>query len=111
MRPFVTAKEMANLDFETMTKLGISSFELMDRVSSEIVSVLEERMHSGDLVLILCGPGNNGGDGYRVAEKLRELGKSVSAMEVLPASSEDCKKAREVFRGKFVSEIPKKIDW
>jgi NAD(P)H-hydrate epimerase len=107
MRAFVSAEEMARLDLETMQKFSISSFELMDRVSTEIFEFFQKdrKLCAGELC-ILCGPGNNGGDGYRLAEKLRRAKRKVSVLEVLKPRSTDCIQAKRLYRGAFIREIP-----
>ncbi|MDB5038487.1 MAG: Bifunctional NAD(P)H-hydrate repair enzyme [Bacteriovoracaceae bacterium] len=107
MRPFVTADEMTRLDLLTMKKLSISSFELMDRVTDYMLFYFRDFAEQN--ILFLCGPGNNGGDAYRLAEKLRQKGRSVFCIDLLPPHSEDCKKAKELYRGKMLSDIPRTI--
>ena len=51
----------------------ISSTLLMEKAGQGVVDVLLEEFGRRD-VLILCGPGNNGGDGFVVARILKNLG-------------------------------------
>lgn len=75
----LTAKEMAELDRQTIEEIGIPGIVLMEaagrRVVVEVVDLL------GDVrdkrVVIFCGKGNNGGDGYVVARHLHKLGAHV----------------------------------
>ncbi len=70
--PLATARQMQQLDRETMKELQIDSKELMYRAAYAIFRlILEEHMLKGkEKVLILCGVGNNGGDGYVLAHLL-----------------------------------------
>lgn len=52
---------------------GIASFQLMEQAARVVVSALCNRW-SPRPITILCGPGNNGGDGYALGWMLRDLG-------------------------------------
>ncbi len=77
----LTAEQMARVDRETIER-GTPGIQLM-RVAGEAVfrvmgdeyGPLEERR-----VVVLCGKGNNGGDGFRVAELLVSTGVSCEAL-------------------------------
>jgi NAD(P)H-hydrate epimerase len=54
----------------------VQSFKLMEAAGQAVADVVQERHPEGQ-VLILCGPGNNGGDGFVAAKKLKEAGREV----------------------------------
>ncbi len=72
--------EMRQLDAETIAA-GTSSLDLMERagavVTEEVLAALGDREGS---VVVLCGSGNNGGDGLVVARRLHSAGKKVVAV-------------------------------
>lgn len=75
----VTAKEMQQLDRRATTEYGIPSLVLMENAGSEttreMVSAFPALLRSR--VAILCGRGNNGGDGFVVARRLLDRGVTV----------------------------------
>ena len=75
MQPIVTAAEMRALDRVTSEEVGIPAFTLMEtagRAAAEAAwRMLEPR---GGHVAVVCGPGNNGGDGFVAARVLRDRG-------------------------------------
>lgn len=78
MEVLLRAKEQKQLDLDTIEKLGIPSLVLMERAA---LAVTEEMISCGlDLgkVLVVCGAGNNGGDGFAAARMLDELGIPVT---------------------------------
>ena len=75
MRPVVTAAEMRALDRATIEDIGIPAFTLMETAGRAVAHVAMEMLESGvGHVAVVCGPGNNGGDGFVAARVLRDLG-------------------------------------
>src|SRR5437867_11005612 len=72
--------QMREADRRTIEEIGISSLVLMENAGRQVVAAMEA-MH-GELlerqVAVLCGHGNNGGDGFVVARTLMQRGVSVS---------------------------------
>lgn len=72
----LTAAEMREVDRLTTERYGVPSLDLMENAGARVVEFLGERFR--DLarrrIVVLCGKGNNGGDGFVVARRLRELG-------------------------------------
>jgi NAD(P)H-hydrate epimerase len=77
----VTAEEMRLLDRATIDGGFASGGELMERAGAGVVEAMERRYGSmlGLRVLVLCGAGNNGGDGLVAARYLRARGAEVHA--------------------------------
>lgn len=75
--------EIRRWDQETIAA-GTPGIELMRRAGKAVTDrVLAEPRWGGQApILVLCGPGNNGGDGYVVAKLLREAGRSVTVAAV-----------------------------
>ena len=50
-------------------------------------------------VTVLCGPGNNGGDGYVIAEAIRERGGRVQVVAATEPTTDAARKARALYQG------------
>jgi hydroxyethylthiazole kinase-like uncharacterized protein yjeF len=57
------------------------------------------RVAAGRAVTVLCGPGNNGGDGYVIARRLREAGNAVTVIAALAPATDAAKEARRRWDG------------
>src|SRR5437016_13040832 len=81
MEKIVTAAQMRHAE-ELTEKAGTSTAQLMQNAGAAAARVIAEALARGGpeaRVLILCGPGNNGGDGLVAAERLAERGYAVAA--------------------------------
>ena len=74
----VSSSEMKKCDQYTIRNIGIPSLVLMERAAMSVMQEIER--HAPDLghTLIVCGSGNNGGDGFAVARLLDEAGCRVT---------------------------------
>ena len=70
MIPVVTASEMRALEQATIHEIGLPGLTLMETAGRAVAEVARE-MANGGRVAVVCGPGNNGGDGFVVARVLR----------------------------------------
>ena len=70
MKYIVTAAEMKRADAYTMETIGVPSMVLMERAALKIAEKLKTEGFSLNRVLVVCGVGNNGGDGMAVARLL-----------------------------------------
>src|SRR5438552_4401505 len=76
----LNAAQMREADRRTIEEIGIPSLVLMENAGRQVVAAMEA-MHSDLLerrVAVLCGRGNNGGDGFVVARTLAQRGVDVS---------------------------------
>jgi ADP-dependent NAD(P)H-hydrate dehydratase / NAD(P)H-hydrate epimerase len=87
MRPVVTAEEMRRADAAAIAA-GTPAETLMERAGRAVArSVLQmTRRRYGARVVVVCGPGNNGGDGYVAARVLEGQGASVCCLAVAAPS-------------------------
>jgi ADP-dependent NAD(P)H-hydrate dehydratase / NAD(P)H-hydrate epimerase len=85
----LTAEEMREVDRLTSEREGIPSLTLMENAGGSVAKFIEARFPNFKerRIVVLCGKGNNGGDGFVVARQLRDAG---AGPEVYPfAGPED----------------------
>ena len=76
--PVVTAQEMSNIDNRAIHEYGIPSTCLMETAGAKSAQNIWETYGRNDFrVLIVCGKGNNGGDGFVIARHLFNAGADV----------------------------------
>jgi len=83
----LTAAEMQACDRLTSELFGVSSLELMRTAAAAVAEFARERFPEARRVTVLCGRGNNGGDGMMTARLLTEAGLEVTT--VLLCAPED----------------------
>ena len=76
MRKVVTAREMQDIDRATIHTFGVAGTTLMERAGLTVVHRINE-MYPLKKVAVLCGGGNNGGDGFVIARELLNQGRAV----------------------------------
>ena len=85
--PLYTAEACRAIDAKAMQPLtdgglGVSGQELMQRAAQFALDTLLSRCPNTALISILCGKGNNAGDGYWVAMLAKQLGLDVQLIGV-----------------------------
>jgi hydroxyethylthiazole kinase-like uncharacterized protein yjeF len=86
-----TAQQMRDFDKEATEKYGIPSLVLMENAALRVVEFLETKFAplENKKVTVLCGKGNNGGDGLAIARHLESSGCIVRVF--LACTPEDLK--------------------
>lgn len=77
---------------------GVSEWDLMQRASRNAAEWVR-RLAAGRAVTVLCGPGNNGGDGYVIAQCLAKAGNAVQIIAPEAPKTQTASKARKTFEG------------
>jgi ADP-dependent NAD(P)H-hydrate dehydratase / NAD(P)H-hydrate epimerase len=88
LTPLPDAAEQRALDGWAIDELGTPGLELMERAGRGLTALVAERVPDGRIVVV-CGKGNNGGDGFVTARMLREQGRDVTVL--LLGSGEELK--------------------
>jgi hydroxyethylthiazole kinase-like uncharacterized protein yjeF len=77
----LTPEDMAAVDSAAAAS-GIDSFGLMEKAGYAVAAVALRRYPGALRFVVLCGPGNNGGDGYVAARSLQESGADVAVFHL-----------------------------
>jgi ADP-dependent NAD(P)H-hydrate dehydratase / NAD(P)H-hydrate epimerase len=88
MRPLFDAEEMRAVDRWAIEEQGIPEAELMEAAGTALAEAVARLAPQGPL-RILCGKGNNGGDGLVAARHLKALGFEVETLEVFEEERDD----------------------
>lgn len=84
----LNAKQIRDLDAHTIEHEPIASIDLMERASRAFVDWFQQRVDGTRKVGIVCGTGNNGGDGLAIARMLYDWGYQVAVWIVRGGASE-----------------------
>jgi len=76
----LNATQMREADRQTIEDLGLASLVLMENAGRQVVSAIEAAYDDrlSGRIAVLCGKGNNGGDGFVIARTLAQRGVDVS---------------------------------
>lgn len=83
----VTSGEMREIDHVTISRFGVPSLSLMENAGAAVAEFVRERYPHATRIAVICGKGNNGGDGFVAARHLHLAGKVVEVL--LLASARD----------------------
>lgn len=89
---------------EALIAAGTSVDELMQRAGRGAADYVW-RMAAHGRVTVLCGPGNNGGDGYVIAEAIRERGGRVAVISASEPQTDAARNARALYKGEIVGAV------
>ncbi len=76
----VGAQEMRDIDRETSERFGVPSLTLMENAGSAVARFIIAEYPQTERIGVVCGKGNNGGDGFVVARKLVEAGRAARVL-------------------------------
>jgi NAD(P)H-hydrate epimerase len=76
----VTAAEMRSIDKATSERFGVPSLRLMENAGTAVADHVLARHPTAERIVVFCGKGNNGGDGFVAARLLHEKGKAVQVV-------------------------------
>jgi ADP-dependent NAD(P)H-hydrate dehydratase / NAD(P)H-hydrate epimerase len=83
LEPLPAAAEMRAVDKWAIETQGVPSLDLMERAGEGLARVIAQRAPAGRIAVV-CGKGNNGGDGLVAARLLRAAGRDVDVLAVSP---------------------------
>jgi hydroxyethylthiazole kinase-like uncharacterized protein yjeF len=96
-RPILSIAEMAAAD-RAAIEAGTPGLTLMERAGEAVADAVVERFAPRPAV-VLCGPGNNGGDGYAVARRLPAQGWPVEVRALAAPATQDAQAMQARWEG------------
>ena len=107
-RNLFSAQHMRRLDDEAAQALGISGFELMSRAGAAAFRLLRKRWGTLHSIVVVCGVGNNAGDGYVLGRLALEAGLHCQVLYVGARDrlSGDALQAAQAYRDAGGAELP-----
>ena len=76
----VSTGEMRAIDRATSERFGVPSLRLMENAGATVADYVLSRYPAAGRVVVFCGKGNNGGDGFVAGRRLQESGKKVQVI-------------------------------
>jgi NAD(P)H-hydrate epimerase len=88
------AAQIRTVDRRAMEQYALGDGQLMERAGEAAYRLLRRRWPRARRVAVVCGPGNNGGDGFVVARHLHEAGNTPMVLATATAARGDAGAAR-----------------
>ncbi len=112
--PLYTVAQVRELERLAIDVHGLAGYELMGRAAGALARQIAAQWPGQTPVCVLCGPGNNAGDGYLLAHLLRQAGRPVSVLALADRQrlGGDARRAADEYSaaggqiGQFNGELP-----
>lgn len=103
---------MQKADAHTIQEIGVPSVVLMEHAAESMICVLENEQIDCSDTLIVCGSGNNGGDGFAVARLLAYKNNQVTVLFAGKESSmsEECRLQCQIVKNMGISVVTEMPD-
>jgi hydroxyethylthiazole kinase-like uncharacterized protein yjeF len=113
VRPVLTAAEMRQADRRTIEEVGLPGAVLMENAGAAVARVVEERFPAPRRVAVVCGKGNNGGDGLVAARRLLARRPEVLLLATRDEVRGDARLHMGAFErsGGTLTEVPDAAAW
>ena len=98
------------VDRKAISSLGLADGELMQRAGAAAYGVICRRWPGISTLNVVCGPGNNGGDGYILARLAHQAGIKVRVSQVVPPKTDDAQRALEQLDLQSITVEPLNIE-
>ena len=100
MIKILSAEQIRDWDKFTIENTPISSLDLMEKAANAFVNEVSKKLNANELIDIVCGPGNNGGDGFAIARLLMQNGFQVHChlIDFGAKLSNDCRENYKQFQ-------------
>jgi ADP-dependent NAD(P)H-hydrate dehydratase / NAD(P)H-hydrate epimerase len=95
----VSAEEMRAIDRATSERFGVPSLTLMENAGASVADYVLSHYAAAHRIVVFCGKGNNGGDGFVAARRLHQQGKKVQV--ILLADPADLRGDAAIMFGKL----------
>src|SRR5258708_21510686 len=76
----ISAAEMRETDRVTSERFGVPSLTLMENAGTAVADFVLSQYPSAKRIGVICGKGNNGGDGFVAVRKLHQAGKDIRVL-------------------------------
>lgn len=108
MKILVNSREMKQCDTNTIEYFKVPSLVLMERAALSVVEEIEKRKLDRSRCLVVCGLGNNGGDGLAIARMLFQKGSDVTVVCDMKEekATEQTRKQYEILKQYGISIVP-----
>lgn len=112
MIELITPAEMARVDAAAIAS-GVPGLELMERAGAAVAEVAAREYPEARRILVLAGPGQNGGDGYVAARLLSQAGRDVVVAQLKESSAlaGDAAEMARLWTGDSVDIATVPFDW
>ena len=94
------ARTMRELDRNAIENIGIPGMVLMENAARSFTDLLEQEIllkNPEQMVVVCCGKGNNGGDGFAIARHLANRNYRVTVVHTGEAKTEDAFKNQQIW--------------